>query len=192
MSSSSTSDFFTWRYLAAWAILYVLFGAINIVFDHYWYWTDALAISVFVLTFIWGLFWFFRNHNRRAVSVLLALPILWGCDFALTAIGVDAVQRSFWLTYPFYVSQVEPDKAKTFQWAENGYLFGGGWQYTLLYEPLPIAWNKFTAVPVEETKYFIGTINKSRSQRTSNSDCERRQIRHLGGRWYFQSFETGD
>jgi hypothetical protein len=157
VSLASTTDFFTWRYLTAAAILYVLFGLINIVFDHYLYWTDALAISVFVLTSIWGLVWFFRNHNRRAASVLSALPILWGCDFGLTAIGVDAVQRSFWLTYPYYVFQIDENKAKSFQWAESARFLAGGWHYTLLYDPAEVSWNQFNADADGETPYVIGT-----------------------------------
>ncbi len=188
---AAASNFFTCRYLVAWAILYLLFGLINIVFDHYCNWTDALAISAFVLTSIWGLFWFFRNHNRRAASVLLALPILWGCDFALTAIGVDAVQRSFWLTYPYYVFQIDEDKAKSFQWAESVWLLGGGWHYTLLYDPAEVNWNEFSSDAGSDRSYLIGTRNKTLALKTDAGD-ERREMRHLGGRWYFQSFENGE
>lgn len=189
---TSSIDRFEKRYVFVWTLLYLLMGLANTVWDNYWSWHEAIALVLFLITIAGGIAFLIHKHWRKAVSALLALPILWVADVALSAAGIDAKQRSFWLTYPFYAFQVEGNANAAFKWAENGWFLGGGWQYTLLHEPQAYSWNRLISKSSDETQFIIGTNDKFKVSKMSAGDCEIQHLRHLGGHWYLQTSDYGE
>jgi hypothetical protein len=185
-------DRFELKCMVLWSIIYILLGLANTVFDHYWVWHKAVAFILFLFTVAFGISLLVRKRPRGALSVFLALPILWAVDSAASAIGVDVKQRSFWLAKLYYSHQVGGGETTTFKWAENGWFLGGGWNYTLLHEPAAYSWNKFNSRSVDETHFIIGTSNKFKASKASDGSCQNENLRHLGGDWYLQTVEYGE
>jgi hypothetical protein len=188
----SNSDRFEKRYLFGWAVCYLLIGLMNTVFDRQGSGYQVVALLLFALTVVVGTILLLLECSRRAASVFLALPILWAFDFALSAIGADVNQRSFWLTYPYYATRVEAAKAATFKWAQNDWYLGGGWQYKLLHEPGAESWKQFGSTSKDETQFISGTGNKFKAFKRISGECENQELRHLGGNWYMHKSVFGE
>ncbi len=189
---SAVNDLFAWRYLAAWAIFYVAFGAVNVVFNQYWNWHENLALVLFLATIIVGFYWLIRGWKWKALSIFSALPILWVCDFALTSIGADVVQRSFWLTYPYYASHIQTGRREPFKWAESGWFLGGGTVNTLWHEPDATVWDRYKPDSDGNHQFLIGTSETVTTQKDAAGNCERLTIRRLGSGWYFENNMYGE
>jgi len=185
-TSALAGDSFELRYTAFWAICYVLAGLLHEVAGDRLS-PDLVVIALLLATLGLGIYWFIRKKTRRGLSIVLALPAVWGMDIALSSIGADVTQRSFWLTYPYYVSRIDPGNPQMFEWGDNGLFLGGGWHETLLYDPMGNAWASFTADGTAGAPNLLGLRRKQNHGPFDPKDCQFRYMRELGGAWYVKT-----
>jgi len=186
MSASMGGDRFELRYTAFWALCYVLAGLLHVVAGDRLS-PDLLIIALLLATLGLGTYWFIRKYIRRGMSIVLSFPAVWGLDVALSSIGVDAIQRSFWLTYPYYASMIEPGKPQVFEWGDHGIFLGGGWYYTLLYDPTGNEWASFAAYGPAGAPNPLGLRQRQNHGPFDPDDCQARYIREVGGAWYVKT-----
>jgi hypothetical protein len=126
-----------------------------------------------------------RREWRRASSLLIAFPICLVSIRVFWAVGIDGSQAAFWLTYPYYATQVETHLSRRFAWGEGAIFLGGGWMNTLVYDPQDSEWKLFGAQR-PPTENFFGLGNTRKIMTSSVDSCEMKVLKRLGGHWYFE------
>ncbi len=127
---------------------------------------------------------------RRLFSLIVAFPMCYVIFSFLHVLGLDGAQAAFWVTYPYYRTQVESDAAHSFAWGEGGIFLGGEWVNNLVYDPLESDWNS-TAGPMQPTKDAIGLGEVKKITKSGSDDCEIKVLKRLGGHWFFEQQTYG-
>jgi hypothetical protein len=127
-----------------------------------------------------------RREWRKAFSLLIAFPICLVSIRALWAVGIDGSQAAFWLTYPYYGTQIESRAPRRFAWGEGAIFLGGGWTNSLVYDPAQSDWKSFTErrPPVENVLGLGYTIKVT--IKSDPNDCDMTVLKRLGGHWFFE------